>query len=144
MKTRGLISVLSLLLLVTTSLQAGVVPGRWEKLDAQPVGTRILVTLDGGDRLECDFKGSGTDAVTVIDQSGVERTLPKSAIRKILSARRRVNDSVIRGGLIGAAVAVLAILPFAVILSVTDPLETSFFELSPSSYSKSSPPQAGR
>ena len=29
-------------------------------------------------------------------------------------------------------------------LGVTDPLETSFFELSPSSYSKSSPPQAGR
>ena len=28
--------------------------------------------------------------------------------------------------------------------AVTDPLETSFFELSPSSYSKSSPPQAGR
>ena len=59
MTARSSLSVVILVVLVTTSLQAGVVPGRWEKLDAQPVGTSIIVTLEGGDHMECDLKGSG-------------------------------------------------------------------------------------
>ena len=104
MKTQSFTGVITLLLLVTTSLQAGVIPGRWEKLDAQPVGTPIIVTLEGGDRMKCDFKSSGADAVTVTDESGVERKLPKSAIDKILSADKKVVDNVLDGTLIFAGV----------------------------------------
>ena len=115
MKAQNLPNVPLFLLLSISSLQAGVVPGRWEKLDSQGSGTQLIIILDSGDRMGCNFKSSSSGDLTVIDQTGIERILPKSGVRKIVSARRRVNDRVIRGGLIGAAVGALAILPFAVI-----------------------------
>ena len=116
MKARNLFSVTTFLLLSISSLQAGVVPGRWEKLDSQGSGTQLSITFNSGDRMGCDFKSSSSSDLTVRDPTGIERILPKSGVRKIVSARRRVNDRVIRGGLIGAAVGALAILPLAVIL----------------------------
>ena len=116
MKARNLLSVTTSLLLSISLLQAGVVPGRWEKLDSQASGTQLIITLNSGDRIGCDFKSSSPSDLTFTDQGGIQRILPKSGVRKIVSARRRVNDSAIRGGLIGAAIGALAILPLAVLL----------------------------
>ena len=105
MKTQSFISVITLLLLVTTSLQAGVIPGRWEKLDSQPPGKQIIVTLKTGDRMEWDFKSSGPDDLTVTDPGGTERRVAKSEVQKILSAEKTfLGDSLLNGTLIGAAV----------------------------------------
>ncbi len=103
MKTQSFISVITLLLLLTTSLQAGVIPGRWEKLDSQPPGKQIIVTLKTGDRMEWDFKSSGPDDLTVTDPSGTERKVPKSEVQTIDSVEK-TGDSLLNGTLIGAAV----------------------------------------
>lgn len=103
MKTQSFISVITLLLLLTTSLQAGVIPGRWEKLDSQPPGKQIIVTLKIGDRMECTFKSSGPDDLTVTDQSGTERKVPKSEVQTIDSVEK-TGDSLLNGTLIGAGV----------------------------------------
>ena len=50
MTTRIFISVITLAALATTSLHAGVIPGRWQKLDRQPQGKGIIVTLKTGER----------------------------------------------------------------------------------------------
>ena len=108
MKSRSFISVITLLLLGTASLQAGVVPGRWEKLDSQPPGKEIIVTLKTGDRMECTFKSSGPDDLTVTDhQSGGERSIPKSEVRKIVS-RDKYADPAWDGALYGAGVGAAA------------------------------------
>ncbi len=116
MKIQDLIGAMVLVLSIL-SLHAGVIPGRWEKLDGQPSGTRMLVTLKSGERMDCALKSSGPFDLTLVDQTGAERTFPKSEVRKIMSAERVVRDNVLKGTLIGAAVGGLAILPFAAIIS---------------------------
>ena len=116
MKVKNLIGVMVLVLLSLVSLQAGVIPGRWEKLDGQPSGTRMLVTLNSGERMDCALSSSGALDLTVTDQTGTERVLPKSEVRKIVSATREVRDNVMKGTLIGAIVGGLAVLPFAAII----------------------------
>ena len=74
------LSLTTLVVLLTTSLDAGVIPGRWEKLDSQPKATQIIVALKSGDRMECGFRSSGPDHLTVIDQSGNQRSVPKSEV----------------------------------------------------------------
>ena len=116
MKVANLIGVMLLVFLSVNSLQAGVIPGRWEKLDDQPSGTRMLVTLNSGERMDCTLKSSGPSDLTITDQAGAERILPKSGVREIVSSQRIVRDSVIRGSLIGAAIGALAVLPLAAII----------------------------
>ena len=115
MKAPNLLSVAIFLLLSISWLQAGVVPGRWEKLESQTSGTQLIITLTSGDRMGCTFKSSSPSNLPVMDQNRIARMLPKSGVRKIVSTWSRVNDSVTRGGLIGAAVGALSILPFVVI-----------------------------
>ena len=103
MKTRSFVSVITLLLLLTTFLQAGVIPGRWEKLDSQPPGKEIIVTLNSGDRMEYTFKSSGPDDLTVTDPSGIERRVPKSEVQTIVSAEK-TGDSLLNGLLIGLGI----------------------------------------
>ncbi len=117
MKVKNLIGVLVLLVLSVISLQAGVIPGRWEKLDGQPSATRMLVTLNSGERMDCALKSSGALDLTVTDQTGTERILPKSEVRKIVSVSRVVRDNVLKGTLIGALVGGLAVLPLAAIIT---------------------------
>ena len=103
MKTQSFVSVITLLLVLTTSLQAGVIPGRWEKLDSQPPGKEIIVTLNSGDRMEYTFKSSGPDDLTVTDPSGIERRVPKSEVQTIVSAEKTA-DSLLNGLLIGLGI----------------------------------------
>ena len=95
--------VVLILFVLTSSLQAQVIPGRWEKLDSQPVGKQIIVTLKAGDRLECAFKESGADDLTVITSTGSELTIAKSEVREIES-QERIKDSLNNGALIGMGI----------------------------------------
>ena len=84
-------------------LNAQVVPGRWEKVAALPQGEEIIVTLKAGDRLECAFKESGADDLTVITLTGRELNIAKSEVREIES-QEKIKDSLLNGALIGAGV----------------------------------------
>ncbi len=97
------ISVMAVVVLVTTSLHAGVIPGRWEKLDNQPPGKQIIVTLESGDRMECGLRSSGPEDLTVIDESGKELSVPKSEVQKIVSAEK-IKDGLGNGVAMGAGV----------------------------------------
>ncbi len=100
---KSILEILALAFLVTTSLQAQVIPGRWEKLDRQPTGKQIIVTLKAGDRLECAFKESGADDLTVVTSTGRELNIAKSEVREIES-QEKIKDSLLNGALIGAGV----------------------------------------
>ena len=103
MKTQSFISVITLVVLLTTSLQAGVIPGRWEKLDSQPPGKQMIVTLNSGDRMEYSFKSSGPVDLTVTDWNVNERKIPKSEVQTIVSAEK-IGDSLLNGLLIGLGI----------------------------------------
>ncbi len=92
----------SLLIIVFFSsglLNAQVIPGRWEKVDALPQGEEMIITLKAGDRLECAIKESGADDLTVITSTGSELKVAKSEVRKV-----ETEDGIRNGVLIGAAV----------------------------------------
>ena len=93
--------VVVILLVLTTSLQAQVIPGRWEKLDSQPAGKEIIVILKTGDRLDGALKESGADDLTVITSTGSELKIAKSDVEEIGTL---VEDGIRDGVLIGAAV----------------------------------------
>ena len=100
MKSQTFVSVIILIVLFSTAGQAGVIPGRWEKVDAQPRTAGLEVVLNSGERINCFFKGSDSDSLTIADPVEGERRLPKSAVARIETARDG-RDTVADGTLIG-------------------------------------------
>jgi hypothetical protein len=90
-------------LILTLMLHAQVIPGRWDKVDILEPGTAIIVTLQAGERLVCSFKSSGPDNLTLTDDQGSERRLPKSEIKKIVSADK-YHDTTVDGTASGAVI----------------------------------------
>ena len=56
MKTQSFISGIALVVLLSTSLQAGVIPGRWEKVETLGQGAEIIITMQSGDRLKAAWE----------------------------------------------------------------------------------------
>jgi hypothetical protein len=95
---------LAILLFITnSSVAAGVIPGRWDKVDALQPGTAIIVFLEAGERVECSFKDSGPEDLTLSDDRGGERRLPKSEVKKIVGAAQ-YDDSTLDGTVSGALI----------------------------------------
>lgn len=113
MKMKVSTAVLSSLILLTVSLQAGVVPGVWAKVEVIPEGYPVVVQLQGGEKIRGSFGSCGTDEITVVDETDTERTIPKSHVVKIRSRDKTENDSLAQGAIIGAAVGALASIPLA-------------------------------
>ncbi len=113
------------MLLTAALLQAGAVPGRWEKVDALATGTAIVVTLKAGDRLEANFKSSSLTELVLSDDQGVERTMPKSAVLRVESGSQ-VSDRLANGAIIGAAVgcaaAMVALAGYAAHVTASGPI----------------------
>ena len=103
MKAKVLRAFVALTILATATLEAGVIPGRWEKVDGLQEGTRIVVEIKSGDRLEGAFKGSSPQELTVTDPAGSDRQVPKTAVAKIVTAEK-VKDGLTNGMLIGMGV----------------------------------------
>lgn len=91
---------LLLVLVSQVGLMAAVVPGRWEKVDSQPPSTGLMLILKSGERINCFFKSSDPETLTVVDPVAGERRIPKSEVRKVESIQV-VPDSVVNGILIG-------------------------------------------
>jgi hypothetical protein len=106
MKLHKFCSAVVMLCLTATAARAEAVAGRWEKMEALTPGNAVIVSLPGGERLECTFDKIGTDEILFNELGGKERRLPKSAILKIETAavvRDRLRNGVLIGALIGAA-----------------------------------------
>jgi len=91
-----------LLAVSVTAVQAGVVPGRWEKVLAEKQGTEMIITLASGDQIRGAYQELG-DQELLVTVEGASRALPKSGITKITTAERRTGP-LWNGPVIGAAV----------------------------------------
>jgi hypothetical protein len=115
-KTRKIVSAIAAVLLAITAAQAGVIPDRWEKLEALPSGTAVIVKLRGGERLESAFNTIGPEEISFIEPNGKERRLPRSAVLRIETAavvRDRLCNGTLIGALIGVAGGITSIVLYA-------------------------------
>ena len=92
-------------LLSSVVLTAEVIPGRWEKVEALQSGSRIIIHLQSGDRVEGEFKNLGLKELTVVDVNGSEVSLPKSGIGRVTSLEE-YEDAPLNGTLIGLGVGI--------------------------------------
>jgi hypothetical protein len=93
----------ALMLMVSGSLQAQVVAGRWDKVDRLQLGKELIVKLTAGDRIEGRFRSSTPDALVLTDSSSKERTIPKAGIAKVVG-HEKIRDGYGNGSLIGSAI----------------------------------------
>lgn len=95
-----------LTLLTVGSVESGVVPGRWEKLNSQPVGTQLLVTLRSGETIHCVFKGMTSDKLIVQDPVSGVLELSKVSLSRVTSWENR-DDGKADGVAIGTGLGIL-------------------------------------
>ena len=112
MKFKKIISIALMILATDAATHAEVVAGRWEKVEALAPGTAVIVSLQGGERLECTINKIQSDEILFTEINGQERRVPKSAILKIESAavvRDRLRNGILTGALVGAAGGIAAV-----------------------------------
>ncbi len=90
-----------LLLFHSVLLQAQVVPGRWEKVEAQKQGTELALILHSGEQVYGLLEEVTTDTVIVIEESGGQRPVTKVSIHRVETTR---IDSTRNGTLLGLAI----------------------------------------
>ncbi len=95
-----------LLLCHSVLLHADVIPGRWEKVEAQALGTGLTVIMKSGDRFDCTFEELQIDTLVVETGAG-ERQIPKVDIQRLETSELvpdPVKDGTLKGAVIGAVV----------------------------------------
>ncbi len=90
-----------LILLTAGWAPAGVIPNRWEKVETLHPGASVIVEIRGGERLKCAFSRLAGEEIILLESTGTERKLPRSAILKMETAAV-VRDRLCNGMLIGA------------------------------------------
>ena len=90
-------------ILTASPLLGGVIPGRWDKVASLPQDTQILITLRSSDEIEGRYQNLNEGTLLFRDLSGVEVSIPQSAVEKIASAEP-VPDPVWNGTLIGLGI----------------------------------------
>ena len=78
-------------------------PGRWNKVAQEKPGTGLVVSLKGGEQIECFLKTLSTDTISVITMETKEREIPKIAVQKIVTSEKR-SGPLWNGAVIGAAI----------------------------------------
>jgi hypothetical protein len=97
-------AILFFLVVANSWLSAGVVPGRWEKVEALMEGQAVTVKLESGEEIKAMYKDL-TEVSILLDRGGEEELeIPKSAIVTVISQKRICDDSLGNGAIIGAAV----------------------------------------
>ncbi len=104
MTVNKLLICFSMILMAGTTVQAMIIPGRWEKVAAEKPGSSIQVTLMTGDIMECSFIELTTDSLVVSTPDGVERKYSKDNVARITTTDKRA-DNLANGTAIGALVA---------------------------------------
>jgi hypothetical protein len=106
---------LTLVSVLTFEIQAGVIPGRWEKVETIPRGLPIVVILTGGDRMEGTFQRADHRSVQIETSRGVALSFPKDGISLIRSQDKFDNDGLANGVIIGAVAGAGASIPLFLI-----------------------------
>ncbi len=107
-RTARSVGVCLLLLFHSVLLHAQVVPGRWEKVEAQKQGTVLTVIMKSGDRFDCTFEELQMDTLVVETGAGEQRipflgSIPKVAIQRLETlVPDSVKDGTVKGAVIGA------------------------------------------
>ena len=86
----------------TRGRPAAVVPGSWEQVVVLQPGSRVVVTLIDGERLEGAFRTLGPDNLALTDSAGRNFGVARSNIRQV--AARGERDDLKNGALIGAGI----------------------------------------
>ena len=105
-RTARSIGVCLLLLFHSVLLYADVIPGRWEKVEAQAPGTGLTVMMRSGDWFDCAYKELQMDTL-VVETSAGERRIPKVDIQRLETSDLvpdPVKDGTLNGAVIGAVV----------------------------------------
>jgi len=105
MKAR-ILTIFVLTAITATSLSAGVVPGRWEKLDGLDPGSKIVLTSKAGDSMRYTFKSSDSSSLTVKARVSRELVIPKSHVAKIVQQNSRSSKPALIGAAIGGGTGV--------------------------------------
>ncbi len=105
-RTARSVGVCLLLLFHSVLVHADVIPGRWEKVEAQAPGTGLTVVMKSGDRFDCTFEALQLDTLVVETGTG-ERRIPKVDIQR-LETSEPVRDPAKDGTLKGAAIGAIA------------------------------------
>jgi hypothetical protein len=92
---------LALTATTTTLLIAGVVPGRWEKVEILSPGEPLTVILKTGDRIEGAFVGIECEVLRIDGYAGRDTKIPKQEVDRV---EFTVNDGVSNGALWGAVI----------------------------------------
>jgi len=103
-RTARSVGVCLLLLFHSVLLHAEVIPGRWEKVEAQAPGTGLTVIMKSGDRFDCAYKELQMDTL-VVETSAGERRIPKVDIQRLETSELvsdPVKDGTLKGVVIGA------------------------------------------
>jgi len=95
-----------LLLFHSVLLHADVIPGRWEKVEAQAPGTGLTVIMKSGGRFDGTFEELQMDTLVVETGAG-ERRIPKVDVQR-LETSEPVLDPAKDGTLKGAAIGAIA------------------------------------
>ena len=95
-----------LVLFHSVLLHADVIPGRWEKVEAQAPGTGLTVIMKSGDWFDCAYKELQMDTLVVVTSAG-ERRIPKVDVQR-LETSEPVLDPAKDGTLKGAAIGAIA------------------------------------
>ena len=93
---------MAVMLCLSSMLNAGVVPGRWEKVAAENLGSKFIITMQSSERIDGYFKGMSEDNLVLTLLDGKERLVRKADVAKIITAERRMG-SLVNGLAIGAA-----------------------------------------
>jgi hypothetical protein len=92
-----------MVLLVLMPVEAGVIPGRWEKVDALPQGARLTVILKtGGERIRGAFERSDSEILVLTGEASTLRRIAKPSVSKVFDPY--VADTKWDGLLIGGAI----------------------------------------
>ncbi len=94
------IAALAVIVLSGSFLSAGVIPGRWDKVQTLNPGTPIEVRLQSGDRMACIFEGLSSEELTVTRYVGGELKLPRSEVA-VIHGTENGRDNRANGTLIG-------------------------------------------
>ncbi len=103
---RKVLSILSVVLLANTMMygqEAEIPQGRWNKVESEKPGTAIIVTVRGGEEIQCSLKSLSADTLAVVTLEATERKIPKAAVEKIVTLEKR-SGPLWNGAIIGAAI----------------------------------------
>jgi len=87
LRTAWPVGVCLLLLFHSALLHAQVIPGRWEKVEAQKQGTELTLILHSGEQVYGLLEEVTTDTVIVIEEGGGQRSITKLSVHHVETTR---------------------------------------------------------